>query len=135
MSASVSIDPRDVITGFFADVEAGRAEQAFARLAPDIVYHVIAPPPYGGPMSVAELARSAQAVFSRLAQPLKLKVTTIVAEGDRVVAEVKGDAPTKRGGNYDNDYLFIYRVIDGVIVEAKEYLDSAKYMALIDDKL
>lgn len=127
--------PREIVAGFFADVAAGRPQDAFARLSPDIVYHVIAPEPYGGAMDIAGLSRSATAVFSRLSERLKLEVLTIVAEGDRVVAEVKGDAATKLGGRYDNDYLFIYRVTEGLIVEAKEYLDSAKYIALIENKL
>ena len=132
MTASAA---RDVIAGFFADIDAGRAQQAFALLRPDVVYHVIAPPPYGGAFDAAGLARSAAAVFENLAEPLRLSVETIVAEGDRVVAEVKGRARTKRGGVYDNDYLFLYRVTDGLIAEAKEYLDSAKYVALVEGRL
>ena len=127
--------PKEVVSGFFADVNAGRTEQAFARLAPDIAYHIVAPPPLGGAVDVAGLVRAATAVFERLETPLQVEIRTLVAEGDRVVAEVRGNAPTKRGGTYDNDYLFLYRVTDGVIVEAKEYLDSAKFLELIEGRL
>lgn len=128
-------EPRDVIAGFFADIDAGRAEEAFARLSADIVYRVVAPPPYGGDMDVAGLIRTASTVFERLATPLKLHLLQLVVDGEQVVAEVRSDAPTKLGGRYDNEYLFLYRVVDGKIVEAKEYLDSAKYIALMENRL
>lgn len=127
--------PKDVIAGFFADMNAGHPEQAFARLSSDIVYHVVAPEPWGGVLDLAGLVRTATGVFERLAAPLQVRVETLVAEGDRVVAEVCGSAPTKRGGLYENKYLFLYRVADGMIVEAKEYLDSAMYVELVEGRL
>lgn len=130
-----TVAPRDLIAGFFADVDAGRAEQAFARLAPDVAYYLIAPVPWGGVFDRDGLTRAAMSVFERLATPLRLSVDTLVAEGDRVVAEVRGHAPTKAGGTYANQYLFLYRVSDGVIVEAKEFLDSAMFVDLVEGRL
>lgn len=127
--------PREVVTGFFDDLNAGQAEAAFARLAPDVVYRVVAPEPHGGTVNAQGLAAKAFAVFERLAEPLRMTRGRIVADGDLVVVEARGDAPTRLGGRYDNDYLLLYRVIDGTIVEACEYLDSAKYVALMEGRL
>ncbi len=71
----------------------------------------------------------------KVTEPLQVTVRTLVADGDRVVAEAKGYAPTKSGGVYDNDYLFLYRVRGDLIVEAREYLDSAKFLALVQGRL
>lgn len=49
----------------------------------------------------------------------------IIAEGDVVVVEAKGDNVTKGGVRYDNDYCLIFRLRDGRIAEVKEYCDSA----------
>lgn len=49
----------------------------------------------------------------------------IVADGDFVVVEAKGDNVTKAGLRYDNDYCLVFRMRDGRIVEVKEYCDSA----------
>lgn len=132
MSAPV---PKDVIAGFFADMNSDQPEKAFARLSSDIVYHVVAPEPWGGALDLAGLIRTATGVFERLAAPLRVTVETLVAEGDHVVAEVRGSAPTKQGGMYENKYLFLYRVANGMIVEAKEYLDSAMYVELVEGRL
>jgi ketosteroid isomerase-like protein len=49
----------------------------------------------------------------------------IIAEGDYVVVEAKGDNVTKTGQRYDNDYCMVWRVENGKIKEIKEYCDSA----------
>jgi len=127
--------PKDVIAGFYDDLNAGAYESAFARFAPDMAYRVVAPAPYGGVCDAATLAQKASQVFERLADPLQVTVLRLVADGEYVVAEVEGKAPTVNGGRYDNSYLFIYRVVDGKIVEGREYLDSALYVALIENRL
>jgi ketosteroid isomerase-like protein len=127
--------PKDVIGGFYEDLNSGSYESAFARFAPDMAYRVVAPSPYGGPCDASSLAQKAFQVFEKLAEPLQVSVLRLVAEGEYVVAEVEGKAPTLKGGRYDNSYLFIYRVVDGKIVEGREYLDSALYVALVEDRL
>lgn len=52
------------------------------------------------------------------------RAINLVAEGDFVVAEVKGDVVTKRGARYDNDYCLLFRFRDGKIAEVTEYCDS-----------
>lgn len=132
---TATMTPREVILAFFDDLNAGRHEAAFARLAPDVEYHVMAAEPHGGKVDAKGLAAKAQAVFEKLAEPLQTKPGLVLADGEHVVVEVTGNGPTKRGGNYNNHYLFLYRVIAGKIVEAREFLDSAKYIALMEDQL
>jgi hypothetical protein len=127
--------PREVILAFFEDLNAGRAETAFARLDPDVEYRVMAAAPHGGTVDAQGLAAKAYAVFEKLSAPLQTKVGLVLADGEYVVVEVTGNGQTKRGGNYDNHYLFLYRVVGGMIVEAREFLDSAKYAALMEDRL
>jgi ketosteroid isomerase-like protein len=124
--------PREVVVGFFDDMEQGRVAQAFARLAPDVIYHLIAPEPYGGVMDLAGISKVTEGVFARLAEPLKVTLHTIIAEGDCVAVEASSLARTKAGGVYNNHYFFLYKVRDGIIVEAKEYFDSAHYLTLIN---
>jgi uncharacterized protein len=54
----------------------------------------------------------------------RFQIEQIVAQGDRVVVEGRGHAPTKSGGRYDNQYCIIVRVRDGMIAEIREYLDT-----------
>jgi hypothetical protein len=64
-------------------------------------------------------------LFGRFATPYTAQLVSLVAEGDTVAAEVKGDVLTKDGERYANDYCFIFRFRDGKIAEVVEYGDTA----------
>lgn len=49
----------------------------------------------------------------------------ILADEDWVIMEAHGDMTTRTGVPYRNHYCFMFRLRDGMIVEMKEYLDSA----------
>ena len=55
---------------------------------------------------------------------IKVKINTITAEEDRVIIEVKGEAKSKSGEPYNNDYCIVVTCRDGKISEVREYLDS-----------
>ena len=51
--------------------------------------------------------------------------TRVIAEGDTVMVEVRGDVRTRRGGRYNNQYCYICRFADGKMIELIEYMDTA----------
>ena len=123
---------RDLCVGFFDDVSAGRFAEAWERLAPNVVYEVVAPEPYGGVFDRAGLGATAAKVMERLAEPLKVTVTNVIVDGDRVAIETVSSARAKSGMLYRNRYHFAFRVSGDRIVEGREYLDSAHYKGLMD---
>ena len=48
----------------------------------------------------------------------------MIAEDDRVAAEVKGDAVHASGQVYQNEYHFLVTLKDNKIIELKEYMDT-----------
>jgi uncharacterized protein len=48
----------------------------------------------------------------------------ILADGDHVVVESRGDNVTKTGRRYDNSYCFVFRVAGGKLAEVTEYMDT-----------
>ena len=48
----------------------------------------------------------------------------MIAEGDYVVVESRGDNVTKAGLRYDNQYCMVWRIENGRIVLIKEYCNS-----------
>lgn len=123
---------KDIAVGFFDDVNAGRFDDAFARLAPDIAYDVVSPAPHGGVMSRDELgAFIGRYVAPRLAGPIITTILGVTAEGERVAIEAKVRASGKDGVDYDNRLHFLFVVRGQKIVEVREYLDSAKFIAFI----
>jgi ketosteroid isomerase-like protein len=123
-----SATPKSVASGFFEDVSAGRSAEAWARLSPELVYDVIGPAPFGGQVDREGLGRIYGLVMSYLATPLTLKVNSMIAEGERVAIEAESAAMGKSGKPYRNRYHFLFVVRDGLIVEGREYFDSAHLM-------
>jgi len=49
----------------------------------------------------------------------------LIAEGDYVVVEARGDNVTRTGVRYDNEYCMVWRIENGKVKEIREYCDSA----------
>lgn len=77
-------------------------------------------------------------LFNLFAGPYTARAINLIAEGDQVVAEVRGEVMTKRGARYDNEYCFIFRFRDGKIAEVVEYADTdleARVLGSYEDAL
>ncbi|WP_433731298.1 nuclear transport factor 2 family protein [Nocardia sp. CA-129566] len=71
-------------------------------------------------------------VLDELLRPLMTQFTEyrsaaefIIAEDDRVVAQVRGHGMTTGGEPYEQTYCFIFRVADGRLTEVIEHCDTA----------
>lgn len=56
---------------------------------------------------------------------IKLTVTGVTAEGDRVAVEMDAEGVAAIGGEYHNHYHDLLEIRDGKIVAGREYLDTA----------
>jgi ketosteroid isomerase-like protein len=67
-------------------------------------------------------------LFGALRGQLALPITTIaqrfIADDDYVAVEARGNNTTKDGVPYNNRYCFIFRLANGKLCEATEYLDT-----------
>lgn len=83
--------------------------------------------------------RGKQAVIERLLRPLYARFADtytnrarrIVAEGDLVVVECRGQVTTTAGMPYHNEYCYVIRMADGQMRELTEYLDTALVTAAL----
>ena len=64
-------------------------------------------------------------VYAMLAGPLRIDVVGLTVEGDRAAIECRSSAPLPDGTNYENRYHYLFIVRDGLVVEVREFLDSA----------
>jgi uncharacterized protein len=78
---------------------------------------------YVGKTEVRE--RLFKPLYAQFTAPTEITATRILADGDYVVAECKGDATTLSGERYANTYCFVMRLADGKLKELTEYLDTA----------
>ena len=77
-----------------------------------------------GSYSKTQLAELAGLVVNVFPTGLTLKVTGMVAEGDRVAAEVESRGAHVSGKQYQNNYHFLITIRDGRIFECREYMDT-----------
>jgi len=109
-------------------------EAALACLAPGATWWTPADEPGGTIMTKEQLAGVLgffSALFSQNPQTTLLSLT---AEEDRVVLEKTArDGLTPGGARYGNDYLMLFRLREGMIVEIREYYDPRKVEPLYSE--
>lgn len=118
-------DTREVINEYMGHLCAARFAEAFALFAPDAVYTITGRTKisgsYRGLETInAELGAIIGSYFKSL--PSFTVLDTLV-DGDRAAVMVTGTAEGVHGA-YDQNYVFVFRVKDGRIVEKIENLDS-----------
>lgn len=83
-----------------------------------------------------------QSVLVELFGPLRARIngrirTTahrLIAEGDYVVVEARGNNMTKSGVPYNNNYCFVFRLSDNQLKEVTEYFDTELVTAALSQQ-
>jgi len=70
-------------------------------------------------------------LISRLSTPLVPEVHAIWAVDDTVIIRFDGSATTTSGAAYANQFVWIFRMQDGLVTEAEAFLDLAAYHRVI----
>lgn len=118
---------KTVVTRLMECLTAGDIDGAVATLADDGRWWVggkAALFPLAGYKSKEELRALLNNLISPMPNGLKMTIKSMIAEGDRVAAEVESYGEAANGRLYNNEYHFLFILRDGLIVEAKEYLDT-----------
>jgi len=111
-----------VVRRFFAELEAGRVEDAVALFVPDGTFWS---PSQRKTSSMAEFSRALHWVNSILVEPMRYELGPITAEDDRVCVIAESFATMKNGKRYNNVYHFYFEVANGLIRVGREYNDTA----------
>lgn len=80
--------------------------------------------PLAGRKTKEEMRALLNDLIGPMPNGLKMTIKSMIAEGDRVAAEVESYGEAGNGRLYNNEYHFLFNLRDGKIVEAKEYLDT-----------
>jgi hypothetical protein len=98
-----------------------------AAMADDLIWRIIGSTAWSGEyVGKAEVReRLLKPLHAQFIAPTSLTASRILADGDYVVAECKGDATTVTGERYANTYCFVMRLADGKLKELTEYMDTA----------
>lgn len=117
---------KETVRRIYAAMQTGDRSVFAASVHPDYVWRLPGHHSWAGRFEGHEAIRRDLLVplFSLFATEYRAEAVTLIAEGDVVVAEVRGDVMTTRGERYDNEYCFVFRFRDGKIAELTEYCDS-----------
>jgi hypothetical protein len=122
-SGNSSVEANKALIGAFHDAQADGNEEAVASFfAKGHRRFLAGERPFG--WDHLPLESIYRPLVEHIASPLRLKFGPMIAEGDWVVEEMESFARLDDGTVYNNWHCFLYKVLDGKIVETKEYLDT-----------
>lgn len=122
-----SAESKQVIRSYFDALGKGDYPTALGYFADDITWWVLPSSPlagsYVGKDAVLELFGKGTGLYDA-SVPLQPELVGMVAEDDKVAAEVVISGRTAKGHDYRNHYHFLFEVRGGKIRGAKEYVDT-----------
>lgn len=77
--------------------------------------------------------RGSGPLVDRLTGPVIPEVRHIFADGDIVIVRFNGSATTTSGKPYRNQFVWLFRMKDGSVVEAEAFLDLVAYQQVVDN--
>src|SRR4051812_13716947 len=123
---TTTADNKQLLQHVFAELAKGNGGPFLDSFADDVRWTIVGKTKwsrtYHGKKDVME------GIFGMIRQRIDGHVNVharrFVAEEDIVVVEATGEATTKTGKPYNNDYCWIFRLDDGKVREITEYLDT-----------
>ncbi len=111
----------------FARFTASDIDGVLALMADDVTWRIPGKPeltPAAGVYDKDRLRRLFQRMLAQLNHGLKMTVTGLLAEEDRVAVEVESSGDLRNGRQYRQQYHFLITFRDGKIASVREYLDT-----------
>ena len=123
---SVTESNRASVTGIMEALSRGDRQPFADAMAEDFTWHMIGTTPWSGTFAgKAEVReRMVRPLFAQFATQYTNTPTRILADGDFVVVECRGNVMTKTGKPYCNTYCYVIRMREGKMAELTEYFDT-----------
>jgi len=109
---------------FIAALSRADSDWVLAHYADDMVLWTAGSLPISGPHDKSEIRALMDGILSAFPTGLNFEIKTLTAEEDRVAIEAESRGIHVSGKPYHNQYHFLMRIRDGLVVELKEYLDT-----------
>jgi len=119
-------DNRKVVEGFFGHISDGDFEKATELLSDEMAWTLTGTTPLSGTYKpLSSVQENFLAPFADMVKDghIEMDLLETIADGDRVVALLKGKAEGKYG-DYNNTYCHVFRVKDGKVVDVTEFCDT-----------
>ena len=117
---------KEIIRSMFAELSKGNADAFLSILADDVNFTLIGSTKFSGVFKgKAEFIEKVLVPLgTQLENGLTMHVDNLIAEGDKVVMQGRGESTTKSGQAYNNTYAQVFRLENGKVQHVTEYLDT-----------
>ena len=118
---------KHAVLGFCAHFERAAIADLLDGMSEDATWWILGKPHLfsgAGTKSKADMERIWGDLFRHMRDGLQMTVIGMVAEGDKVAAEIRSHADLPDGRIYENQYHMLFTLRQGKIVEVKEYADT-----------
>jgi ketosteroid isomerase-like protein len=119
---------KKVALAFFESLSAGNISAALDLIADDLDWWLAGKPgqfALAGRKNKQEFTDMLTAIEKGMPNGIRLTITAVTAEDDRVAVEMNADGVSATGKEYHNQYHDLLVIRDGKIHAGKEYLDTA----------
>jgi hypothetical protein len=110
----------------FRQTGKGNGQPFLDLLADDATWTIIGSTPWSGAYrgKQAILTSLLGPLRARLESPMRTHALRMIAEGDLVAVEGRGENRTKEGLAYQNQYCWIFEFRGGLVANLREYADT-----------
>jgi len=117
---------KETIRNMFAELSKGNAEAFLGTLADDVRFTLIGSTKFSGVFNGKPefIEKVLAPLGAQLEGGIAMNVDNLIAEGDNVVMQGRGESTTKSGKVYNNTYAQVFRLANGKVQEVTEYLDT-----------
>ncbi len=122
---------KQIVANFFKLVSEGDTNSAFELVEDSVNWWIPGELPFSGTKTKEEYLQVVGAIKQGFPTGFKLTVTSAIAEGNKVAAEVESEGTHVNGKAYNNKYHFLFEFKDGKIIHVKEYMDTLHLYQLL----
>jgi uncharacterized protein len=121
------VENKQIVQAFYDASNQGDIDRCLGLMADDIIWNSVGTTKYAGTYAGKEalVADLMGPLFGQLKAGIAATLDNVIAEGDFVVVQVRGQAETIEGRPYNNTYCHVFRLRNGQIAEMTEYCDTA----------
>jgi len=117
---------KELIRNMFAELSKGNGQAFLDGMADDIRFTLIGTTKFSGTFNGKQefVSKVLMPLSAQLEGGIAMTIDNLVADGDYVAMQGRGQSNTKAGGTYNNTYCQVFRIADGKVQEVTEYLDT-----------
>jgi ketosteroid isomerase-like protein len=128
---------KSVVLSFFDSLSAGKLDAALGLMADTVTWWVAGQPEQfalAGTYDKARYADLVAVIGTAMPHGIRVTITGLTAEKDRVAVEAEVRGESAAGKIYDNRLHYLFEVREGKIQAAREYLDTIHAREVLADQ-